>query len=126
MPVCAAARLSVQLAATTLGLMCYLASNAISVSALKCRAPSTRRSIYCLSFVRWSCWNITFLANLIKVRPGCPAGDLAFLAGLVLFTVTCQQCIRQGAVQLPTGLNARLCWHRLLSDNSIPTCCFLL
>lgn len=62
-----------QLASATLGLACYLVSNALVVSPAACADAATRRAIYWLAFVRWTCWNTTFLLTTIKVchtRPG--------------------------------------------------------
>lgn len=56
-----------QLAFATLGLACYLVSNALVVSPAACVDAATRRTIYWLAFVRWSCWNTTFLLTTIKV-----------------------------------------------------------
>lgn len=60
-----------QLASATVGLACYLVSNALVVSNLSCRGAAVRQAIYWLSFVRWSCWNTTFLVTTIKVGGRC-------------------------------------------------------
>lgn len=58
----------IQLAAATVGLTCYLISNALVVSPLSCRRYTVRSAIYWLSFVRWSCWNTTFLMITIRAH----------------------------------------------------------
>jgi hypothetical protein len=60
--------LLLQLASATLGMACYLVSNALVVSPAACSDAATRRAIYWLAFIRWSMWNTTFLLTTIKVR----------------------------------------------------------
>lgn len=89
-----------QLSSATIGLACYLVSNAIVVSTMTCAAHSARRAIYWLAFVRWSCWNTTFLVTTIKV---------------------CSACLRRAARRrrLANGLTAwRVLMHKQLSFTS--------
>lgn len=57
-----------QLAAASVGMACYLTSNALVVSKLSCASQDTRRAIYWLAFVRWSCWNTTFLTITMRAH----------------------------------------------------------
>lgn len=59
----------IQLAAATLGMTCFLITNALVVSPLPCSDRQVRSAIYWLAFLRWTCWNTTFL--MITVRAHC-------------------------------------------------------